>query len=206
MRRGGCTRGLVYGGMGRSLRRENVEPRLRGRFGRPYEFVELCSSTQRLLAESAEEGAVAATDEQTAGRGRLGRRWEAPAGTSLLFSLLLRPPTETARWPELSVVAGRAVAEAIVDVTGLVATVKHPNDVLVGGRKVAGVLAEATEGRVVLGVGVNVSQSTAELPADARMPPTSLELETGSPVDRGELLVEILHRLEVRYAAWIETP
>ena len=192
--------------MGRSLRRENVEPRLRGRFGRPYDFVERCSSTQRLLADSAEEGAVVATGEQTAGRGRLGRRWEAPAGTSLLFSLLLRPPVETARWPELSAIAGRAVAEAIAGVTGLVATVKHPNDVLVGGRKVAGVLAEAAEGRVVLGVGVNISQTAAELPADARMTPTSLELETGSAVDFCELLVQILDRLEVRYAAWIQTP
>jgi BirA family biotin operon repressor/biotin-[acetyl-CoA-carboxylase] ligase len=191
--------------MGRSLRREDVEPRLRGRFGRPYTFVEQCPSTQRLLTFDAPEGAVVATDEQTAGRGRLGRKWEAPAGTSLLFSLQLRPPLETARWPELSVVAGRAVAEAIADVTGLEATVKHPNDVLVGGRKVAGILAEASEGRVVLGVGVNVSQSAAELPADARMPPTSLDLETGSPVDRGGLLVEILHRLEARYASWIET-
>jgi BirA family biotin operon repressor/biotin-[acetyl-CoA-carboxylase] ligase len=192
--------------MGRSLRREDVEPRLRGRFGRPYEFVERCASTQRLLGDGAPEGAVVATDEQTAGRGRLGRRWEAPAGSSLLFSLVLRPPVEAARWPELSVLAGGAVAEAIADVTGLVATVKHPNDVLVGGRKVAGVLAEATEGRVVLGMGVNVSQRAGELPADARMPPTSLELETGSEVDRCELLAEILHRLEARYAAWIQTP
>ena len=149
---------------------------------------------------------MAVADEQTEGRGRLGRRWEAPAGTSLLFSLLLRPPVETARWPELSVVAGRAVAEAIADVTGLVATVKHPNDVLVGGRKVAGVLAEASGGRVVLGVGVNVSQRTDELPADARVAPTSLDLETGSSIDRSELLVQVLHRLEIRYAAWIGTP
>jgi BirA family biotin operon repressor/biotin-[acetyl-CoA-carboxylase] ligase len=192
--------------MGRSLRPEEVEPRLRGEFGRPYSFVERCPSTQRLLAAGAAEGAVVAADEQTEGRGRLGRRWEAPARTSLLFSLLLRPAVETARWPELSVVAGRAVAEAIADMTGLAAAVKHPNDVLVGGRKVAGVLAEASEGRVVLGFGVNVSQREDELPADARMPPTSLELETGSTVDRCELLVQILHRLESRYAAWIRTP
>ena len=192
--------------MGRSLRLEEVEPRLRGEFGRPYSFVERCASTQRLLAVDAAEGAVVAADEQTEGRGRLGRRWDAPAGTSLLFSLLLRPAVETARWPELSVVAGRAVAEAIADVTGLVPTVKHPNDVLVDGRKVAGVLAEASEGRVVLGVGVNVSQRSDELPTEVRMPPTSLELETGSTVDRCELLVQILHRMEVRYAAWVQAP
>jgi BirA family transcriptional regulator, biotin operon repressor / biotin---[acetyl-CoA-carboxylase] ligase len=192
--------------MGRSLRREDVEPLLRGRFGKPYAFVERCASTQRLLGGDAPEGAVVATDEQTEGRGRLGRRWEAPAGSSVLFSLLLRPPVETARWPELTVVAGRAVADAISDVTGLETSVKHPNDVLVEGRKVAGVLAEATEGRVVLGVGVNVSQGAGELPAGARMPPTSLDLETGSAVDRTALFVQILYRLEVQYVSWIQTP
>jgi BirA family biotin operon repressor/biotin-[acetyl-CoA-carboxylase] ligase len=192
--------------MGRSLRREDVEPLLRGRFGKPYAFVERCASTQRLLGGDAPEGAVVATDEQTEGRGRLGRRWEAPAGSSVMFSLLLRPPVETARWPELTVVAGRAVADAISDVTGLETSVKHPNDVLVEGRKVAGVLAEATEGRVVLGIGVNVSQTAGELPTDARMPPTSLDLETGSAVDRTALFVQILYRLEIQYDSWIHTP
>jgi BirA family biotin operon repressor/biotin-[acetyl-CoA-carboxylase] ligase len=192
--------------MGRSLRREDVEPLLRGRFGKPYAFVERCASTQRLLGGDAPEGAVVATDEQTEGRGRLGRRWEAPAGSSVMFSLLLRPPVETARWPELTVVAGRAVADAISDVTGLETSEKHPNDVLVEGRKVAGVLAEATEGRVVLGIGVNVSQTAGELPTDARMPPTSLDLETGSAVDRTALFVQILYRLEIQYDSWIHTP
>jgi BirA family biotin operon repressor/biotin-[acetyl-CoA-carboxylase] ligase len=192
--------------MGQSLRPRDVEPRLRGRFGRPYTFVERCASTQRVLPEDAAEGAVVAADEQTEGRGRLGRRWEAPAGTSLLFSLLLRPPIETARWPELSVVAGRAVAEAIADVTGLAPTVKHPNDVLVDGRKVAGVLAEAAEGRVILGIGVNVSQTTAQLPVVARLPPTSLAVESGGAPNRAELLAAILERLERGYDAWVNRP
>src|SRR5204863_637792 len=133
-------------------------PRLRGRFGRPFTFVERCASTQRLL-DGAPEGAVAAAGEQTEGRGRLGRAWHAPAGTSVLFSIVLEPPVPPARLPELSLVAGAAVAEAIESETGLRATIKLPNDVLVDGRKAAGVLAEAVEGRVVLGVGVNVSQS-----------------------------------------------
>jgi BirA family biotin operon repressor/biotin-[acetyl-CoA-carboxylase] ligase len=186
-----------------SLRAEDVVPRLRGRLGRPYRFVESCPSTQRLLGDDDPEGAVAVADAQTEGRGRLGRRWLAPAGTSLLVSILLRPHVDPARLPELSLVAGRACTEAIADVTSLEPEVKFPNDVLLGGRKVAGILAEASEGRVVLGVGVNVTQQPGELPADARTPATSLAIETGHAIDRGELLVALLERLERHYDEWL---
>ena len=189
--------------MAGSLRPEDVVPRLRGRLGREYRFVERCASTQRLLGEDDPEGAVVAADEQTEGRGRLGRRWLAPAGTSLLVSVLLRPDVEPARLPELSLVAGRACAEAITEVAGLETKVKFPNDVLVQGRKAAGILAEASEGRVVLGVGVNVSQEAGQLPAEARTPATSLLLETGREIDRAELLVALLERLERRYDEWL---
>src|SRR5256714_15181012 len=182
-----------------SLRPEDVVPRLRGRLGREYRFVERCTSTQRLLGEDDPEGAVVVADEQTEGRGRLGRQWLAPAGTSLLLSILLRPDVEPARLPELSLVAGRACAEALADVAELATEVKFPNDVLVRGRKVAGILAEASEGRVVLGIGINVSQSAGELPAEARTPATSLLLETGRKIDRAELLVALLDHLERRY-------
>ena len=182
---------------------ENVVPRLRGRLGRPYRFVERTASTQRLLGEDDPEGAVAVADEQTEGRGRLGRQWLAPAGTSLLVSVLLRPDVEPARLPELSLVAGRACAEAIAETAEVETDVKFPNDVLVHGRKVAGVLAEASEGRVVLGVGVNVAQEAGRLPADARTPVTSLLLETGREIDRAELLVALLDRLERRYDEWL---
>jgi BirA family transcriptional regulator, biotin operon repressor / biotin---[acetyl-CoA-carboxylase] ligase len=182
---------------------EDVVPRLRGRLGQPYLFVERCLSTQRLLGEDDPEGAVAVANEQTAGRGRLGREWLAPARTSLLVSVLLRPEVEPARLPELSLVAGRACAEAIAEVAELETEVKFPNDVLVRGRKVAGILAEASEGRVVLGVGVNVSQEAGQLPPDARTPATSLRIETGREVDRAELLVALLDRLERHYDDWL---
>jgi BirA family transcriptional regulator, biotin operon repressor / biotin---[acetyl-CoA-carboxylase] ligase len=182
---------------------EDVVPRLRGRLGQPYRFVERTASTQRLLGEDDPEGAVAVADEQTEGRGRLGRQWLAPAGTSLLVSVLLRPGVEPARLPELSLVAGRACAEAIAETAGIETEVKFPNDVLVGGRKVAGILAEASEGRVVLGVGVNVSQDAGRLPADARTSATSLLLETGREIDRAELLLALLERLERRYDEWL---
>ena len=182
---------------------EDVVPRLRGRLGQPYRFVERTASTQRLLGEDDPEGAVVVADEQTEGRGRLGRQWVAPAGTSLLVSVLLRPDVAPARLPELSLVAGRACAEAIAEVARLETEVKFPNDVLVRGRKVAGILAEASEGRVVLGIGVNVSQAAGELPPEPRTPATSLRLETGRPVDRAKLLVALLDRLERRYDEWL---
>ena len=150
-----------------------VEPLLRGRFGRPYLWSESCPSTQDVLrGTDLPEGAVALTEHQTSGRGREGRTWEDVAGTSLLLSLLLRPPAVLPA-QQLSLVVGLAVADAVEERRGA-AEIKWPNDVLVGGRKVAGVLLEAIEGTVVCGIGVNVSQDESELP-------------TGSPVRAGSL-------------------
>jgi BirA family biotin operon repressor/biotin-[acetyl-CoA-carboxylase] ligase len=180
-----------------------VVPRLRGRFGDPYLYAEVCPSTQRMLMDEHNEGAVALTEEQTEGRGRLGRTWHSPPGVSLLFSTLLEPRVETARLPELTIVAGEALREAIAHTTGLDPEIKLPNDILIGGRKTAGILAEAREGRVVLGIGVNVNLSKEALPEETA---TSLLVEKGSEVDRVELLVEILDRLEQHYDRWAATP
>ena len=180
-----------------------VQPLLRGRFGRRYDFVESCPSTQRLLAPGAPEGAVAVADEQTEGRGRLGRRWEAPAGTSVLVSVQLRPAAEPQRYPELTVLGAEAAAAAIRALTELEPTLKEPNDVLIGRRKVAGVLGEAGEGRVVLGIGINANVAPEELPAEVRIPATSLLAETGRRVDRRLLVAELLAELERRYDAWL---
>ena len=186
-----------------SLSPEVVEPRLRGRFGRPYQYVASTPSTQLLLPPDAPEGALVTADEQTAGRGRLGRRWLAPPGTSLLCSLQLRPTVASERLPELTGVASRACADAIAGLTGLEPELKFPNDVLVGGRKVAGILAEAREERVVLGIGVNVNVAADELPQEVDRAATSLLVETGRELDRAELLAELLERLERRYDAWL---
>lgn len=189
--------------MADSVAPDAVQPLLTGRFGRVYRYSEVCASTQRLLRDDDPEGAVAAADEQTEGRGRLGRTWQAPAGTSVLISVLLRPVVEPPQLPELSLVAGGAVAEAIADVAGIDPAIKFPNDVLVAGKKVAGILAESSEGRVVLGIGVNVNQRTEELPPDAQTEPTSLAIEVGDRVDRGDLIAAILLRLEGAYDRWI---
>jgi BirA family transcriptional regulator, biotin operon repressor / biotin---[acetyl-CoA-carboxylase] ligase len=177
---------------------ETVLPLLQGRLGTPYRYVRECPSTQRLLDAGAPEGATVATDHQTEGRGRLGRTWVDTPGRALLCSILLRPQLPVADWPELSVIAGEAVAAALP----LDASVLHPNDVLVGTRKIAGILPEAADGRVVLGIGVNVNQTADELPADAGKPPTSLRLELGREFERAPLLVAILSELERRYDAW----
>jgi BirA family biotin operon repressor/biotin-[acetyl-CoA-carboxylase] ligase len=186
-----------------SLARDDVLPRLRGRLGRDYLYVDSTPSTQLLIEADAPEGTLVAAGEQTAGRGRLGRRWLAPAGTSLLCSVQLRPDVPGERLPELTSVAAGACAEAIEALTGLVPVLKYPNDVLLSGRKVAGVLAEARDGRVVLGLGVNVNVPETALPQEVDRPATSLLVETGRELDRAELLAELLLRLEARYDEWL---
>jgi BirA family biotin operon repressor/biotin-[acetyl-CoA-carboxylase] ligase len=181
---------------------EAVEPLLRGRLGRPYRFVEECPSTQRLLDPEAPEGSTVAADLQTEGRGRLGRRWEAPAGRALLFSVLLRPAPPMALWPELSLVAGDAVAAALRVEVGVEAELSHPNDVVVDGRKLAGILPEASSGKVVLGIGINVNQAAEELPIETPKPPTSLRLESANEWPRAPLLAAILLELERHYDEW----
>jgi len=187
-----------------SLAPDAVKPLLRGRFGTEiYHYAKLSPSTQRMLGEDEPEGTVAVAEEQSEGRGRLGRAWHAPTGTSLLFSVLLRPTVESARLPELSLVAGGAVAEAIAEVAGVDPAIKFPNDVLIGGKKVAGILAESSDGRVVLGIGINVNQTLEQLPVQTETEPTSLQLVLGAPIDRAPLLVAVLARLEHAYDAWV---
>lgn len=167
------------------------------RLGEPRLDVDSCESTQLLVDTSLPEGALVVAGHQTAGRGRLGRTWEAPPGTALLFSLLLKPPAER-RAAELSLVAGIAVADALEHLLGLAVQIKWPNDVMLRRRKVAGCLAEARDGAVVLGIGVNVGQAADELPANAG----SIRTLTGRTADREELLAAVLSALEDRYEAW----
>jgi BirA family biotin operon repressor/biotin-[acetyl-CoA-carboxylase] ligase len=185
-----------------SLAAGAVGPRLRGRFGEPYLWYPSCASTQDVLRGSGlPEGAVAVTEHQTDGRGRLGRRWDDRAGTSVLASVLLRPPA-THALPQLSLVAGLAVAEAVEIVTGLEAWVKWPNDVLIAGRKTAGILVEGDDDGVVCGFGINITQTKRDLPAETRTPATSLRVATGRTIDRALVLAIALDRLEHRYDTW----
>jgi BirA family biotin operon repressor/biotin-[acetyl-CoA-carboxylase] ligase len=166
--------------------------------GEPRLDVESCESTQLLVDTSLPEGALVVADHQTAGRGRLDRSWEAPPGTALLFSLLLKPPAER-NVPELSLVAGIAIADALERATGLAVQIKWPNDVMLRRTKVAGCLAEAKGDSVVLGIGVNVNQTREQLPANAG----SLRTLTGREWARDALLTMLLDDLGGRYAAWL---
>jgi BirA family biotin operon repressor/biotin-[acetyl-CoA-carboxylase] ligase len=166
------------------LQPEIVLPRLRGSFGREYHWAARAATTQRMLPADAAHGAVALAEHQSEGRGRLGRAW---TDSALMFSVALYPPQPVAPWPELTLVAAHAVADAI----GERATIKHPNDVLVDGRKAAGILAEAGE-RVVLGVGINVG--------GAAWPGAGW-----ADADRLDLLVDVLDQLERGYDAWLHT-
>lgn len=178
-----------------------VEPLLRGRFGRPYLYLERAETTQRMLEASHPEGAVAVTEEQTGGRGRMGRSWEAPAGSSILVSVLLRPPAER-RPAELTLVAAVATAVVVEQATGLAAQIKWPNDVMLDRRKVSGGLAELTDGAVVLGIGINVNQHHDELAAETKVPAASLRSVTGRERERAPILAHLLLELEGRYDAW----
>ena len=169
------------------------------RLGEPRLDVGSCESTQTLVDTTLPEGALVVADHQTAGRGRLGRTWEAPAGTALLCSLLLKPPPERDA-PQLSLVAGVAVADSVELVTELAVQLKWPNDVMLRRRKVAGCLAEARNGAVVLGIGLNVNQTREQLPDGAG----SLLTLTGREWDREELLSAMLEALDARYEQWLE--
>lgn len=157
-----------------------------------------CESTQELARRAAlagaPEGWVIITELQRSGRGRQGRSWEAPAGKALLLSLLLRPPIDVVA--KLPLLAGLAVAGGIEAVTGAAPDLKWPNDVLLGDKKVAGLLLERPAGdAVIAGLGVNVNQAVSELPEGA----TSLAVVLGQPVEREPLLASILNDLANAY-------
>ncbi len=152
------------------------------------------------VADGALEGAVLAAESQTAGRGRLGRDWLSLPGAALTFSVLLRPRSvrPAARgWVPL--LAGVAVATAVRTATGIEAILKWPNDVLVAGGKLAGILAEQTGDAIVVGIGINVLGGEQDLPVATA---TSLELHGAGEINRTDLLAAVLGELERWYLRW----
>lgn len=162
-------------------------------------------STNAVAMERGRAWEVLVTEHQSAGRGRLDRSWGTPAGTSLTFSATVPAPVAAVGW--LPLISGLAVAEAVHALTGLRAALKWPNDVLLtseGNRKVCGILCEyrpalrSAEALVVVGIGINVSQTRDQLPVDTA---TSLALAGAGDVDREDLLTTVLDRFATRYAA-----
>lgn len=175
------------------------------RFGRELHcFAEVGSTNtvaRDLARDGAAEGAVVIADAQTAGRGRLGRSWTSPPGRNLYLSIVLRPRLPDARLGQVSLVAGVATCEAVRE--WCPAWIKWPNDVLVDGRKVAGLLieSEGEEGSrfLILGIGVNLNASLADFPPELRDKAGSIQMATGRPVERERCAAALLARLEHRY-------
>jgi BirA family transcriptional regulator, biotin operon repressor / biotin---[acetyl-CoA-carboxylase] ligase len=177
--------------------------RAEGGLWRSVEVVEEIGSTNAELvcavSEGAPEGTVLVAEHQVAGRGRLDRTWISPPRAGLTVSFLLRPDVPATRRGWLPLLTGVALAESVAEQTGVLPTLKWPNDLLArDGRKLAGILAETSGTAVVVGVGLNVSASADELPETG----TSLARITGATVDRAPLLLGFLRAVERRYLRW----
>jgi len=160
---------------------------------------------ERLARDGAKEGVVVFAEAQTKGRGRLGRKWHSPAGRGLYFSVLLRPKLRPLEATQLTVVAATALVRAIEATTSVRPAIKWPNDLLVDGRKIAGVLTELsaeldTIKHLTLGIGLDVNQTAGDFPPELRGLATSLRIAAGSPISRPELATRILRELEADYA------
>jgi BirA family biotin operon repressor/biotin-[acetyl-CoA-carboxylase] ligase len=177
--------------------------------GRDIQVFEQTTSTndviEMLARDGVKEGAVVFAEAQTKGRGRLGRKWMSPTHKGLWFSILLRPKLSPQETTQLTVASATALRRAIKTVTGLLADIKWPNDLLFGEKKVVGILTEMSAEvdrvrHVILGIGVDVNQDAAEFPAELRKTATSLKIEAGREISRAELATEILRELDFDYA------
>ncbi|MEW6510364.1 MAG: biotin--[acetyl-CoA-carboxylase] ligase [Bacteroidota bacterium] len=168
-----------------------------------FETIDSTNNCAKALAGCwAEEGTLVLAEQQTAGRGRLGRTWQASPNENLTFSMILRPGLPPEAMNLLPLYAAVAVAEGVEEVTGLAVECKWPNDLLVKGKKIAGILLEGSLKNnaveyVVIGIGINVNQTV--YPPDIAPRATSLRLQTGGEIDRMALLREVLQSLEARY-------
>ena len=179
-------------------------------FGHSFRYHDEIESTnveaKALAVKGAPEGTVVVAEAQTAGRGRLGRRWTSPAGKGLLFSVILRPPLPMSEAHLLTLVAAAAAAEGIEKHVSARVAIKWPNDLFIDDRKVGGILMEVAGEQdevdwVVLGIGLNVNTEFSELPVALRRSATSLKMVSGEIADRSEVLASLLLSLESHYKA-----
>jgi BirA family biotin operon repressor/biotin-[acetyl-CoA-carboxylase] ligase len=177
--------------------------------GRDIQVFEQTTSTndvvEKLARDGVKEGVAVFAESQTKGRGRLGRVWQSPTHKGLWFSVLLRPNLRPQETTQLTVISATALRRAVKTVTGLNADIKWPNDLLIGGKKAAGILTEMSAELdrvryIIIGIGVDVNQSAAEFPEELKKIATSLKIEAGAEVCRAELATEILRELDRDYA------
>jgi len=181
-------------------------------FGRSLKLLEVVTSTQDVLRELAEQGAPEGTlviaEQQNQGRGRMGRSWVSPAGKGVWMSLLLRPDVPLLRTPQLTLLAAVALSRAVERLTGLEIGIKWPNDLLVNGRKISGILLEsaAEDERlryVVVGIGISANLDAEDYPEDVAAKAISLKMASGRAVDRAELIAEALKEFEDLYQVYL---
>ena len=179
--------------------------------GRNIYAYKAVKSTNDLAAEMAEsdqpEGTIVVADQQTKGRGRLGRQWHSPEGTGIYLSIILRPDFPTERAPAVSIMTAIALADTLVKYNPGEVRIKWPNDVLIGGRKVAGILTELSAERekinhIIIGVGINVNQAVGDFPEEIRQTATSLRRSLKKKVRRVDLLQAFLVSFEKEYAGY----
>jgi BirA family biotin operon repressor/biotin-[acetyl-CoA-carboxylase] ligase len=177
--------------------------------GRDIQVFEQTTSTndviEKLARDGVKEGAVVFAESQTKGRGRLGRKWFSSERKGLWFSVLLRPDLRPQETTQLTVAFATALRRAIHSETGLHPEIKWPNDIVIGGKKVAGILTELSAEldrvrHVILGIGVDVNQGVGEFPPELRKLATSLKIESGREISRAELATAILRELDSDYA------
>ncbi len=191
---------------------EGVESHLRSAvIGNKLVFNTTTASTNldafRIAEQGCVEGTVVFADSQSGGRGRLGRVWASPTGVNLYCSIVLRPGVMPYEAPQLTFLSAVAVARAIEVTSGLKAEIKWPNDILIDGKKIAGLLNEMSAETdcvnfVVLGIGVNLNMTAEQFPEDLRYPATSILLETGRPVPRAMFAAVVLNELDRLYEAF----
>ncbi len=192
---------------------DGISTRFMGRVVRAFEEVDSTNIfAARWAQEGAPDGAVVVSEKQNAGRGRFNRQWVSPAGKGIYFSLILRPEMPMSQVSMLTFLAAAALAETLAREFGIDAQVKWPNDVLVKGRKICGILSEVksakTKGKaeyVVIGIGINVNHTKEDFPLDSLTSATSVQIETGKEIVRAKLLQKVLQLMEYYYEEYKTT-
>ncbi|WOV89083.1 biotin--[acetyl-CoA-carboxylase] ligase [Sporosarcina oncorhynchi] len=200
-------KGYVLTGSPDRINAANIQKKLKTKsYGRIVDYYESCATTQLIAHDAAQNGAADGTlvvsEEQTAGKGRLSRPWSSAAGKGIWMSLIIRPSLMPQEAPQMTLVAAVAIVRAIEEIVGLEATIKWPNDIMIDGKKITGILTELQSDpdrvkAIIIGIGMNINHDIDDFPEEIQDIATSLKLKTGKVTDRARLIAEILSFLEL---------